>query len=216
MSQPRDLYVVDAYGNYRPITAAAQGYAQQAQQYGAVSQYPPQTHQNAPQTQQNTTASHTYHAQERHHAATYHEVLGYPRTSSSHRAYQGSRSDTQQHEERVDPRDRVNFAGHQYQPDDRHQRTASFVQYRQRNHPGARYPPSAIEAERSGIRYAANSITSFDNQFSRTADINAYSPNIQRGDSPLTYAQRNNSNPANYPNYIEDPSQGNSWSRSHR
>ncbi|KAM0545131.1 hypothetical protein ACHAPJ_011476 [Fusarium lateritium] len=171
-------------------------------------------HPNTPQMQQNATNSHAYPTQECRPATAYSDAPGYSRTVSSHGAYQGSRPGTQQYEEHVDPR--VSLAGYQHQPDDRRQRTASFVQYRQQNYTGARYPPSAVEAERRGIGYAASSITSFDNQFSRTADIDANSPMVRPGDSPSAYAHRSNLNYASYPSYIEYPSQRDSSSRARR
>ncbi|KAJ4266522.1 hypothetical protein NW762_004509 [Fusarium torreyae] len=210
MSQSRDLYL-DAYGNYRPITATSQGYAQQAQHYPVASQDYLQMHPNTSQMQQNATDTHNYPAQERRPVTAYSDAPGYSRTVSSYGVYQGSRPGTQQYEEYVDSR--VSLAGYQHQPDDSRQRTASFVQYRQQNHTGARYPSSAVEAERRGIGYAASSITSFDNQFSRTADIDANSLMVRRGDSPSAYAHRSNINYASYPSYIEYPSQRDSSSR---
>ncbi|KAH7249129.1 uncharacterized protein BKA55DRAFT_513496 [Fusarium redolens] len=191
MSSSGDRYARDANGFSSPDADITHSHSKRVPQPQRQTIAPRDVmlHQHPLQTQHPGTAYHPYQSRSYQHTAPSQDKLPYTYAPSTQPAYQGSRN-TQGSNDTPGDQYQVNLPGVQHSLDDPRQRTTNFVNGQQ-----VRIESSTDVAEQNGIRRGTNTISQFDNQFTRTVDTNTPARNAQSGDRHPQYTRQS------YPGY---------------
>ncbi|KAF5688429.1 hypothetical protein FCIRC_1922 [Fusarium circinatum] len=183
----------------------------------------------APQPQRQTTAPqdvrlHQQMSQNQHSGTTYYPpqdrsyqqtassqgTLSYTYAPSNQPAYQGSRL-TQGSNDTPGGQYQVHLPGVQHSMDDPRQRTTNFVNGQQ-----VRIESSPDEAEQNGIRRGTNTISKFDNQFTRAAGTSTSASEAQRDERYPQHTRQSYPGYSGYPRTIDYRDQNDSSSQAQR
>ncbi|KAG5758449.1 hypothetical protein H9Q72_013410 [Fusarium xylarioides] len=191
MTSSGDRYARDASGFSSLGTNITQSHARQAPQPLRQTTAPQDVmlHQHPFQNQHSGTAYYPHQDRPYQQAASSQGTLGYTYAPSNQPAYQGSRI-TQGSNNTPGDQYQVNLPGVQHSMDDPQQRTTNFVNGQQ-----VRTETSSEEAEQNGIRRGTNTISQFDNQFTRTVGTSTSASEAQRDERYPQYTHQS------YPGY---------------
>ncbi|KAG7431033.1 hypothetical protein Forpi1262_v007784 [Fusarium oxysporum f. sp. raphani] len=209
MTSSGDRYARDASGFSSPDANITQSHARQAPQPQRQTPAPQDVmlHQHLLQTQHSGTAYYPYQSRSYQQTASSQGALGYTYAPTNQPAYQGSRITPGSNDTPGDQY-QVNLPGAQHSLDDPRQRTTDFVNGQQ-----IRTESSPDEAEQNGIRRGTNTISQFDNQFTRTVDTSTSANNAQRDER---YPQYNRQSYLGYPRTLDYCGQNDSSSHPQR
>ncbi|KAH7167511.1 hypothetical protein DER46DRAFT_602975 [Fusarium sp. MPI-SDFR-AT-0072] len=229
MTSSGDRYARDASGFSSPDANITKSHAKQAPQPQRQTTAPQDVmlHQHLLQTQHSGTAYSPYQNRSYQQTASSQGTLGYTYAPSNQPAYQGryvrvislerqrplanpfpNSRITQGSNDTPGDQYQVNLPGAQHSLDDPRQRTTNFVNGQQ-----VLIESSPDEAEQNGIRRGTNTISQFDNQFTRTVDTSTSANNAQRDGR---YPQYTRQSYPGYPRTLDYRGQNDSSSHAQR
>ncbi|KAF5621396.1 uncharacterized protein FTJAE_11287 [Fusarium tjaetaba] len=209
MTSSGDRYARDASGFSSPGAKITQSHTRQAPQAQHQTTAPQDVrlHQHLPQNQHSGTANYPHQDRPYPQTASSQGTLGYTYAPSNQPAYQGSRI-TQGSNDTPGHQYQVNLPGVQHSMDDPQKRTTNFV-----NGQRVRMVTSPDEAEQNGIRRGTNTISQFDNQFTRTVGTSTSASEAQRDER---YPQYTHQSSPGYPRTLDYRDQNSSSSQAHQ
>lgn len=209
MTSSGDRYARDASGFSSSGANITQSHTRQAPQPQRQTTAPQDAmlHQHLPQNQHSGTAYYPHQDRSYPQTASSQGTLGYTYAPSSQPVYQGSRI-TQGSNDTSGDQCQVNLPGVQHSMDDPQQRTTNFVNGQQ-----VRIESSPDEAEQNGIRRGTNTISQFENQFTRTINTSTPASAAQRDER---YPQCTRQSYPGYPRTLDYRGQHDSSSQARR
>ncbi|KAF5554798.1 hypothetical protein FMEXI_1776 [Fusarium mexicanum] len=212
MTSSGDRYARDASASPSRGANTTQSHARQAPQpqRQATAPQDARLHQHMPQNQHSGTTYYPPQDRSYQQTASSQGTLSYTYAPSNQPAYQGS-CITQGSNDTPGGQYQVHLPGVQHSMDDPRQRTTNFVNGQQ-----VRIESSPDEAEQNGIRRGTNTISKFDNQFTRAAGTSTSASEAQRDERYPQHTRQSYPGYPGYPRTIDYRGQNDSSSQAQR